>query len=346
MKRSVDLNPKNRFSKNELSRVHEEGIDIPNDQKDKRTRFLDVFPKSIVNAVTSPDVGMDYSVNPYQGCEHGCSYCYARNSHQYWGYSAGLDFEQQILIKRNAPVLLEQKINSKGWKVKPIALSGNTDCYQPVERKLKITRNLLELFLKYHHPVSIITKNAMVLRDIDLLKELSKLNLVRVMISVTTLDDKLRQRLEPRTSSIKKRLETVQMLSSAGVPVGVMMAPIIPGLTSHEILPLAKEVSSRGAVSMGGTLIRLNGHLSEIFREWLEYNYPHRTEKVLNQIKSVHGGRLNDSRFSKRMKGEGEYASMVKSSLQLAKSRYFVGRSYSEYNISAFKPSGQLNLFA
>ncbi len=214
---------------------------------DSKTSFIDTFPKTIVNKVSSPDVGLEFSLNPYQGCEHGCVYCYARNSHEYWGYGAGLDFEQKILVKQNAVELLEQKFRSKSWKAAPIILSGNTDCYQPVERKLEITRQLLQLFLKYKHPVGIITKNALIQRDIDILEELAKDNLIRVNLSITSLDEKVRQLLEPRTASIKRRLETIEKLSEKGIPVNVMMAPIIPSINSHEILPLVKEIAERGA---------------------------------------------------------------------------------------------------
>ena len=226
-----------------------------------KTDFIPTFPKTIVNKVTSPDIGMGYSLNPYQGCEHGCVYCYARNSHEYWGYNAGLDFEQKILVKKNAPELLENHLKKKSWKAHTIILSGNTDCYQPIEKKLKITRELLQLFLKYKHPVGIITKNALIRRDMDILQELAKDNLIHVSISITSLNESTRRILEPRTATIAKRLETVQGLSNIGVPVNVMMAPIIPAINSHEILPLVKEVAKRGAVSVGYTIVRLNGSI-------------------------------------------------------------------------------------
>ena len=184
-----------------------------------RTQYLEIFPKTILNKVTSTDIGMAYSMNPYQGCEHGCIYCYARNTHEYWGYSAGLDFERKILFKRNAPQLLEAKLNSKNWQPENIMFSGNTDCYQPIEKKLEITREMIKVLLKYKHPVSFITKNKLILRDLDLLKELAKLNLVHVSISITSLNEETRRILEPRTASIKKRLETVKILSDNGIPV-------------------------------------------------------------------------------------------------------------------------------
>jgi DNA repair photolyase len=265
--RGSSINPHNRFFKQEYSREHEEGIDLPPDHLGERTAYLEIFPKTIVNKVTSPDVGLDYSINPYQGCEHGCVYCYARNSHEYWGYSAGMDFEQKILVKKDAADLLRKKFDSPNWVPISIALSGNTDCYQPAERNLKITRSLLEVFSEYGNPVGIITKNALVKRDLDILSDLAKRRLVRVMMSITTLDETLRRNMEPRTATIKQRLETIKILSQNDVPVGVMMAPIIPGLNSHEILPLVKEVANRGALKVGYTMVRLNGQIGAIFRE-------------------------------------------------------------------------------
>jgi len=238
-----------------------------------RTQYIPVFPKTIVNKVTSPDIGMTFSMNAYQGCEHGCIYCYARNSHEYWGYSAGLDFERRILVKKDAPKLLHHKLKSKSWKASTIVMSGNTDCYQPAEQQFKITRACLELFLKYKHPVGIITKNALILRDLDLLKELAKDNLIGVHISITSLSEETRRVLEPRTTTIKKRLHTIRVLSENGIPVNAMLAPIIPGINSHEILKLAKAVSDNGALSFAFTVVRLNGAIGQIFTDWIKKHY-------------------------------------------------------------------------
>lgn len=246
-----------------------------------KTLYLDVFPKTIVNKVTSPDVGMIYSMNPYQGCEHGCVYCYARNTHEFWGYSAGLDFERRILIKKEAPRLLEELLKKKSWKAYPIVLSGNTDCYQPAEKQYKITRLCLKVFLKYRHPVAIITKNALILRDLDILKELTKDNLIGVNISITTLSENTRRILEPRTATIKKRFETVKVLSENGIPVNVMLAPIIPSINSHEILPLAKAASNYGAISIGHTIVRLNGAIGQIFTDWIHKTMPDKSRKSI-----------------------------------------------------------------
>ncbi|RNL93459.1 PA0069 family radical SAM protein [Sinomicrobium pectinilyticum] len=312
-----------------------------------KTRYLKVFPRTIVNKVDSPDVGMGYSMNPYQGCEHGCIYCYARNSHEYWGYSAGLDFERRILVKENAPKLLEEKIKSKNWKAHTIVLSGNTDCYQPAEQRFFITRECLKVFLKYRHPVGIITKNALVMRDLDILRELAADNLVAVNVSVTSLSEETRRVLEPRTASIKKRLETVRKLSENGIPVNVMIAPIIPSINSHEILPLARAAADNGAVSIGHTIVRLNGAIGQIFSEWIRKAMPDKADKVLHQIEDCHGGSLNDSRYGKRMTGEGKIAEQIHTLFQIAKRKYFSGASYPHLNTSLHESykDGQLKLF-
>lgn len=312
-----------------------------------KTLYLETFPKSIVNKVTSPDVGMLYSLNPYQGCEHGCIYCYARNTHEYWGFSAGLDFERRILIKKNAPELLEKKLKSKNWQACPIVLSGNTDCYQPAEKKFEITRACLEVFLKYKHPVSIITKNALVLRDLDLLKELAKDNLVSLHVSITSLSEKTRRILEPRTTTIKQRLKVVKTVSDTGIPVNVMLAPIIPSINSHEILPMAKVVSEYGASSCGFTLIRLNGAIGGIFTDWVQKTMPDRADKVLNQIRACHGGTMNDSRFGTRMKGEGKIAEQIHGLIRLAKHKYFKENVKVVLNTSLHSQykTGQMKLF-
>lgn len=302
-----------------------------------RTEYLEVFPKTIVNKVDSPDVGMGFSLNPYQGCEHGCIYCYARNSHEYWGFSPGLDFERKILVKKNAPRLLEEKLQSKSWKAHSIVLSGNTDCYQPAEKKFELTKQCLEVFLKYQHPVGIITKNALIQRDISILKELALLNLIGVSISITSLNEKTRMLVEPRTATIKKRLETVEVLSQAGIPVNVMIAPIIPGINSHEILSIAKAASDAGAVSIGHTLVRLNGAIGEIFTQWIEKAMPDRAQKVLHLIESCHQGKLNDSNWGERMRGSGAFADQVQAQIQLAKKKYFTGKTFPALNLDLFE---------
>ncbi|OUR93889.1 radical SAM protein [Flavobacteriales bacterium 34_180_T64] len=312
-----------------------------------KTQYLEVFPKTIVNKVTSPDVGMMYSMNPYQGCEHGCVYCYARNSHEYWGFNAGLEFENRILIKRNAPLLLEQHLKKKSWKAQTIVLSGNTDCYQPAERKFQITRQCLEVFLKYKHPVAIITKNALVLRDLDLIKLLAEDNLIKICLSITSLSETTRRHLEPRTASTLKRLKTVRTLSENGIPVSVMLAPIIPAINSHEILPLAKAISEAGALSFGHTIVRLNGAVGAIFSDWIRKTMPDKADKVLHQIEDCHGGNLNDSRFKTRMRGEGKIAEQINMIVKLARQKYFNNKVKSKLNVELHEhyKDGQLKLF-
>ncbi|WP_353776928.1 PA0069 family radical SAM protein [Winogradskyella sp. 3972H.M.0a.05] len=312
-----------------------------------KTLYLEVFPKTIVNKVTSPDIGMMYSMNPYQGCEHGCIYCYARNSHEYWGYSAGLDFERRILIKKDAAKLLETLLKKKSWKACPIVLSGNTDCYQPAEKKFELTRQCLEVFLKFKHPVSIITKNALILRDLDVLTELTKDQLISVNVSITSLKEDTRRILEPRTATIKRRLQTVESLSKNGIPVNVMLAPIIPSINSHEILPLAKAVSEVGASSIAHTIVRLNGAIGEIFTDWIKKKLPERADKVLHQIESCHNGNLNDSRFGTRMRGEGKIAEQINSLMRLARLKYFKNKSMPKLNTELHEQykNGQMKLF-
>ncbi len=311
------------------------------------TRVIEVFPKTILNKVTSPDVGLSWSLNPYQGCEHGCIYCYARNSHEYWGYNAGVDFESVILAKTNAPELLKEQFEKKSWEPVPIMLSGNTDCYQPIEAKLRITRRILEVCLAYNHPVGIITKNALVARDIDLLRELAKHDLVKVTLSITSLDESLRRKLEPRTASASRKLKTIKQLRDAGVPVHVMLAPMIPGINAHEMIPLVKRVSEVGAQRINYLVVRLNGHNGLLFAKWLDQHFPDRKRKVLNMIKSLHGGRVSDTRFGTRMRGEGTWASSYKEQFELALKIYHRRKGTPAYNINAFKQtrSPQLALF-
>ena len=315
--------------------------------ENNKTLYLETFPKTIVNKVDSPDVGMGYSLNPYQGCEHGCVYCYARNSHEYWGYDAGLDFESRILVKKNAVELLESFLAKKNWKATTIVLSGNTDCYQPIEKKLKITRKLLKTFLKYKHPVAIITKNALILRDLDILTALAKDNLVNVNISITSLSEETRRLLEPRTATIKKRFDAVRQLSEAGIPVRVMAAPIIPGINSHEILPLIKTAAEAGASSIGYTVVRLNGAIAGIFEDWIKSAMPDRANKVLNQIADCHDGKLNDSQFGRRMRGSGEFAAQIKAQVELGRKKYLSDSNIEPLNCDLFEQHrpGQLKLF-
>lgn len=306
---------KNRYETSIYQDDYEEDI--------AKTQILEVFPKTIVNKVKGNSLPFLYSVNPYQGCEHGCAYCYARPTHQYWGFSAGVDFERIILVKKNAPQLLEQFFLKRGYKASTIQLSGNTDCYQPLERKLEITRKILQLCLDYRHPVSIITKNALILRDLDILKQLAAKNLVNVSLSIPTINEELRRVLEPRTSSVKTKLKALQTLSENNIPTHVMVAPIIPGLNSMEILPILKTISENGAHSFGYTLVGLNDEVEPVFKDWLGTHYPDRKEKVLNQIASLHKGNLAEKNIAKRNAGNGNFADMIHKTFEIGRKKFF-----------------------
>ncbi|MBA5629457.1 PA0069 family radical SAM protein [Moheibacter lacus] len=313
-------NIQNHFERNQLvSTFYEDEIE----ESTVKTEFLEVFPKSILNVIKRKDMPIEYSINPYQGCEHGCAYCYARPTHEYWGYSAGVEFERKIMVKKTAPVLLEKLFQKKNYQPHSFMLSGNTDCYQPIERKLEITRKILKICLKYKHPVSIISKNALVLRDLDILKQLAEMNLVNVAISIPTINEDLRKKLEPRTSAITNKLSAIEILSQNQIPVIAMVAPIIPGLNSDEILQILKKVSALGAVDFGYTLVRLNDTVEPVFIHWLEAHFPDRKEKILNQIRSIHSGNLNERWAKKRYVGNGNYAEMIHQTFKIGRQKYF-----------------------
>jgi len=345
--RGAQFNPKNKFLKGEYVQEHPEAIDDwEAEQRD--TQYIMDDSKTLVNKVTSPDVGMMYSANPYQGCEHGCIYCYARNSHEYWGYSAGLDFESRIVVKKNAPALLRKFFDNKNWEPAVISLSGNTDCYQPIERKMKITRALLEVCLEYRNPVGILTKNALVLRDFDLIQELNKQNLVRVFSSITSTDEGLRRVLEPRTASYKSRLKVIETFSKAGVPTGIMNAPLIPGLNDMHMPDVLKAASEAGAKWAGYTVVRLNGAIGGIFHDWLYKAFPDRAEKVWNQISACHEGHVNDSRFGNRIVGDGKFAELIRDQFKLYCRKYHLNETQMDWNTTAFRRPGkssQMQLF-
>ena len=311
------------------------------------TQIIEIFPKTIVNAVKSPDLPMEYSLNPYQGCEHGCSYCYARPTHEYWGFSAGIDFERKIMVKKNAPELLEKFFRKRNYIPKTIMLSGNTDCYQPIERELEITRKILEVCLAYRHPVSILSKNALVLRDLDLFIKMNELNLISVALSIPTMNEDLRRKMEPRTSSAIKKLEALKILKENNIPTGAMIAPIIPGLNSDETLKIIKKISETGADWFGYTLIRLNDTVEPVFVKWLETSFPDRKDKVISLIKQMRGGKLGEKRYFERYKGEGSIAEMIHKTIEIGRNKYFKDRKMVELSAAHFSGSKtqQLKLF-
>jgi DNA repair photolyase len=275
------------------------------------TIFYRDHSKTVMSHNQSPDIPFDYSVNPYRGCEHGCIYCYARPTHEYLGFSAGLDFETRIMVKQDAPELLSRELSRPGWVPQAVCLSGNTDCYQPAERRLRITRQCLEVLRDFRNPVTIITKNHLVTRDIDILSEMAALNLVRVSISITSLDAGLTAILEPRTSRPQRRLDAIRQLSEAGITTAVMTAPLIPALNDHEMPALLSAAREAGAARAGYTILRLPLAVRPLFTDWLDRHYPDRKEKILNRVRDMRGGKLNRSEFISRMKGEGNYAEQI-----------------------------------
>jgi DNA repair photolyase len=283
----------------------------PEPDRNILTKFYIDHTKSILAKNDSPDIPFTYSLNPYRGCEHGCIYCYARPTHEYLGFSSGLDFETKILVKHDAHTLLERQFRHRGWKPQVVMLSGDTDCYQPIERKLGITRRCLEVFLRYRNPVSIVTKNALIERDIELLRALASLNLLLVTISITSLNQDLIRRMEPRTSTPARKLETVELLANAGVPVGVNVCPIIPGLNDMEIPSILDEVSRRGAKHAGYTIVRLPNAVKDLFVDWLQREMPERAPAILNRIRDVRNGNLSCYDFGERLMGEGRIAEAI-----------------------------------
>ncbi|MGD0140779.1 MAG: PA0069 family radical SAM protein [Tepidisphaeraceae bacterium] len=327
-------NPKNRFVQLEVLPDPELG---DADDVGPRTAFFKDKTRKIIATNDSPDVGFEASINPYRGCEHGCVYCFARPTHEYLGFSAGLDFESKIMVKMEAARLLRAELGSRRWKPKVLPMSGVTDCYQPVERRLKITRGCLQVLAEFRNPVTILTKNHLVTRDIDLLRELAAHRATAVMVSITTLDQSLAMKMEPRTSVPRRRLEAVRMLAEAGIPVGVMAAPMIPGLNDQELPAILSAAAEAGARFAGYQALRLPWAVKELFEEWLSRHFPDRKEKVLNRVREMRGGKLNDPNFGSRMRGEGIWARQLKSMFQLAKRRAGITGRFPELSTAAFR---------
>jgi DNA repair photolyase len=314
--RGASDNPANRFE----SIHYEPDPDAPPDEAPApATQFFRDNTKSIIATNDSPDIGFEKSINPYRGCEHGCIYCYARPYHEYLGFSAGLDFETKILVKEDAPQLLRKELSSPSWQPQMVALSGVTDPYQPVERRLQITRRCLEVFVEFRNPVGVVTKNHLVTRDADLLADLARHDAAVVYLGVTTLDPDLARVMEPRASAPTGRLAAVRELTAAGVPAGILIAPVIPGLNDHEIPAILAAAKEAGACSAGHVLLRLPHGIGDLFENWLTQHFPDRKEKVLSRIREIRGGKLNDARFGSRMHGEGEIAEVIHRMFALAK---------------------------
>lgn len=350
--RGARLNPPNRFETThhelELEQV-EEDEEYLDTLSRPPTEYLPDQSRSIIARNDSPDVGFEASVNPYRGCEHGCIYCYARPTHEYLGFSAGLDFETKILIKHDAPELLRKALSAPGWKPQVLGMSGVTDAYQPIERTLGLTRRCLAVLTEYRQAVTIITKNRLVTRDLDLLAELAQYNAAGVFVSITSLDEELIGRLEPRTTRPQGRLRAIAALAAAGIPTGVMVAPVIPGLTEHEIPSILKAAAQAGARSAGYTIVRLPLGVAGLFDDWLGKHFPDRKDKVLDRIRAMRGGRLNDARFGVRMSGEGSAAIMISQIFRGACRRAGLNRHPWPVTAAAFRRptphDGQLTLF-
>ncbi len=352
MRHGSHLDPPNRFES-----IHRE-MDLEHlewDQEyvraitNRKIEYIDDASQSIISQNSSPDIPFQYSINPYRGCAHACSYCYARPGHDYLGLNAGLDFETKIVVKRNAPQLFREFLSNKKWKPEPITFSGVTDCYQPAEREFRLTRQCLEVALECRQPVSIITKNALVLRDLEILKQLAADKLVHVYLSITSLDLELARDMEPRTSIPSARLRTVRVLSEAGVPVGVVTAPIIPGLNDSEIPQLLEAAKEAGAVTANYILLRLPLTVEPVFIEWLQRMRPNHEQKVLGRIREARGGQLSSSAWGERMVGKGLIAEQIRNMFQVFRKKHGLDREMPPYNCDLFRPpvptSGQMRLF-
>lgn len=328
-------NPANRFD------GYYTDYNLNRETGEKPAQETKLYPddtKNIIATNNSPDIPFSASLNPYRGCEHGCIYCYARPTHEFLGFSAGLDFESRIMVKYDAPEKLRRALNNPKWEPKTVVMSGVTDCYQPTERDLEITRQCLDVFAEFRNPVGIITKNYLVTRDIDHLKKLATYNAVHVTISITTLDRKLARVMEPRTSQPQRRLQAIEKLTDAGIPVGVNVAPIIPGLTDHECVSILESACEAGATYANYLIVRLPYGVKDLFTNWLEHHFPDRKDKVLNKIRDIRNGKLNDSEFGRRFRGEGNFAKQIADLFSVHKKRLGFNRHRTPLSTAHFKP--------
>jgi len=337
-KRGATINPANRFERMQVSLDEEFEEEVRNPD----TLYLRDGTQTIISYTDSPDIGFGASINPYRGCEHGCAYCYARPYHEYLGFSAGVDFETRILVKAAAPEILRRELSSPKWRPQPLAMSGVTDCYQPVERKLRITRRCLQVLAEFRNPVTVVTKNHLVTRDLDILRELAAVQAASVNLSITTLDAGLARRLEPRASLPRHRLEAIERLSSEGIPVGVLVAPVIPGLNEHEIAAILGAARQAGAESAGYALLRLPYGVKDIFSAWLAEHLPEARQRILGRIRDIREGALNDSRFGTRMRGVGAQAENIRRLFEVSAARVGLNERSSALSTAAFRnPAGQ-----
>ena len=342
--RGTTANPPNRFT---ATRREPLDIESPDggDEREVHTTFYRDTSRTVLARNDSPDIPFLFSLNPYRGCEHGCIYCYARTSHEYLGFSAGLDFETKIMVKTDAPGLLANELSRKTWRPQPVALSGNTDCYQPVERTLRLTRRCLEVFHRFGNPVTVVTKNSLIERDIDLLAAMARRRTAHVSLSITTLDAQLARTMEPRTSTPANRLRTIRRLADAGIPVGVLVSPVIPGLTGQELPAILRTAAEHGATTATYQLLRLAGPVEKLFRDWLAREYPLRAGKVVSGLLDVRRGKLNEARFGIRMTGEGATAEMLENMFSLTAKKFGLAERWEELSTAAFRRDGEADLF-
>lgn len=352
MRHGSQIDPPNRFEQIHGERDDEHlewDTEYLSRRQDRRIEYLTDNSKSVVSENNSPDVPFRYSLNPYRGCVHSCSYCYARPTHEYLGFNAGLDFETKIVVKHDAPELFREFLAKDAWKPEPITFSGVTDCFQPAERKFQLTRRCLEVAMECRQPISIITKNALVIRDLDILKGLAVDNLAHVFLSVTTLDPQLARDMEPRTSIPAARLRAIETLAEAGVPVGVMVAPVIPSLNDSEVPGILEAAKKAGAMTAGFVLLRLPLTVEPVFKEWLERTQPLKAERILARIRETRGGKLNSSTWGERMVGSGEIAEQIQQMFRMFKRKHGLDNKLPPHDCSLFVPpvpkSGQMRLF-
>lgn len=339
--RGAQSNPAGRFER--LSVMRDDWVDEVDPAP--TTRLLRDASRSVLTRNTSPDVRANVTLNPYRGCEHGCSYCFARPTHEYLGFSAGLDFESRILVKEDAPSRLREELSSPRWSPETILMSGVTDPYQPVERRLGITRACLGVLRDFRNPVAVITKGAGVARDVDLLAELAEFDAALVLVSLTTLDRELQKAMEPRAATPRARLEVIRRLSEAGIPVGVMVAPVVPGLTDHEIPAILEVAREAGAVSASWVMLRLPHGVKTLFEEWLHKHRPARAGRVLSRVRALRAGRLNDGRYGTRMTGEGPWAAQLAALFDVSRARLGLAPTPPELSVEHFRRPGQIDLF-
>jgi DNA repair photolyase len=342
--RGAASNRVSRYFREERQRTSD-GWDTPEDEDlpPLRTTIMRDATRTIIARNESPDIGFDRSINPYRGCEHGCIYCFARPTHAYLGLSPGLDFETKLLMKPDGARLLEQELRKPGYRPAVIAMGTNTDPYQPIEREHRITRGILEVLRDFNHPVGIVTKSALIQRDIDILAPMAAKRLAHAFVSITTLDRELARKMEPRAATPPRRLETIRALAAAGIPVGVMTAPMIPALNDHEMESILEAAVEAGATAAGYTALRLPLEIKELFTEWLEAHAPGRAQHVLEGVRAMRGGELYDSTWGKRMKGDGPYADLLRRRFQITRKRLGLERASArwEFDLSLFKPPPQ-----